>query len=136
MFKHECTKRIRYGETDKMGYLYYGNYPLLYEIGRSEAIRSLGVSYKQLEDEYRIMMPVLHVESRYKLPVYYDELITIETRLEEIPTKMIHFHHSIYNENGKNIHEAAVKLFFVNMDNNRRVSCPDFLTKKINPYFD
>lgn len=136
MFKHEYSKRIRYGETDKMGYLYYGNYPLLYEIGRSEAIRSLGISYQQLEDEYSIMMPVLHVESRYKLPIYYDEMITIETRLHELPTKMIHFHHTIYNQERKNVHEASVKLFFVDMKKNARISAPDCLTIKVEPYFD
>lgn len=136
MFVHEHKKRVRYGETDQMGYLYYGNYALLFEIGRVEAIRSLGISYKELEDKLRIMMPVLYMESRYAMPVKYDEDITIRTILKEMPTKMIEFHHEILNEEGKIAHKGIVKLFFVDMDTNKRVSTPTYLTDKIKEYFD
>lgn len=136
MFVHEVNKRIRYGETDKMGYLYYGNYPLLYEIGRSEAIRSLGISYRSLEDDLKIMMPVIHVESRYKRPLYYDENITIKTILKEIPSKMIHFHHEIYNEKSDMVHYGEVKLFFVDMVSGKRTSAPSDLIKALNVYFE
>jgi len=74
MFTHDHHKRIRYGETDQMGYLYYGNYPLLYEIGRTEAIRALGLRYRDMEVEDGVMMPVMHMESRYLLPLKYDEI--------------------------------------------------------------
>ena len=119
-----------------MGYLYYGNYPLLYEIGRSEAIRSLGTSYKYLEDEMGVMMPVVMVTSKYRSPVYYDELITIETRLEMMPTKLIHFHHSIFNENDELVHTGEVKLFFVDAKTNQRVSTPKVLVDLLKPYFE
>ncbi|MEM9546983.1 MAG: thioesterase family protein [Bacteroidota bacterium] len=136
MFVHEHTKRVRYGETDQMGYLYYGNYALLFEIGRVEAIRSLGLSYKELEERLKIMMPVLYMESKYALPVRYDELITIRTILKEMPTKMIEFHHEIINEEGKIAHRGVVKLFFVDMETNKRVSTPAYLADKIVEYFD
>lgn len=136
MFKHQFKKRVRYGETDKMGYLYYGNYPMLYEIGRSEAIRALGISYQYLEDEMGVMMPVVSVNSKYHNPVYYDELITIETRLETMPTKLIHFHHTIYNQAGKAVHKGEVKLFFVNLVTNQRLSTPKILSDLLIPYFD
>ncbi len=136
MFVHEYTKRIRYGETDQMGYLYYGNYPQLYEIGRAEAIRDLGITYKELEEELGVMMPVLFVESRYKGPVYYDELITIRTILKELPSKMIHFYHEIENQEGKLIHTGQVKLFFIDMASEKRVSAPEYLLSKLRPFFD
>jgi acyl-CoA thioester hydrolase len=136
VFRHNFKKRVRYGETDKMGYLYYGNYPMLYEIGRVEAIRHLGLSYKQFEDDLGIIMPVVEVKSRYIQPVYYDELITIETRLEELPNKMIHFHHTIYNEDNKAIHKGEVKLFFVNVGENKRTDIPAELIQKLLPYFE
>jgi acyl-CoA thioester hydrolase len=136
MFVHEHKKRIRYGETDQMGYLYYGNYALLFEIGRVEAIRSLGLSYKELEEKLRVMMPVLYMESKYALPVKYDEYITIRTILKEKPTKMIEFHHEIENEAGKIAHRGIVKLFFVDMETNKRVSTPAYLSEKIAEYFD
>jgi acyl-CoA thioester hydrolase len=136
VYKHEFKKRIRYGETDQMGYLYYGNYCLLYEIGRSEAIRSLGISYRELEANYGISMPVLSVESRYLMPIKYDELITIRTILEELPTKLIHFKHEIFNEDGKLVHKGEVKLFFIDSKENKRVSSPDYLTQKLVHFFD
>lgn len=119
-----------------MGYLYYGNYCLLYEIGRSEAIRSLGISYKELEATYGIIMPVLSVESRYLMPIKYDELITIKTILEELPTKLIHFKHEIYNQEDMLVHKGEVKLFFVNAKENKRVSSPLYLTQKLIGFFD
>jgi acyl-CoA thioester hydrolase len=67
MLAFDYKKRVRYGETDMMGYLYYGNYAQLYEIGRVETMRSIGLSYKILEQDFRIMMPVVHVEARFHL---------------------------------------------------------------------
>ena len=136
MYRHSYEKRVRYGETDQMGFLYYGNYPLLYEIGRVEAIRALGVSYKDLETKYNIMMPVLSVESRYLKPAYYDELIRIDTILSEMPSKMVNFDFEIFNPSNECIHKACVKLFFVNMITNKRVSMPQILTDKLLPYFE
>ncbi len=136
MFIHEFKKRIRYGETDKMGYLYYGNYPFLYEIGRTEALRSIGIQYKHMEDELGIMMPVIHVESRYKSPIYYDEQITIRTILKSVPTKLIEFEHEILNEDLDVVHRGRVILFFVDKKSNKRVSCPTFINEKIISYFE
>lgn len=136
MFIHEHKKRIRYGETDQMGYLYYGNYALLFEIGRVEAIRSLGISYKELEEKLGVMMPVLYLESKYKLPIKYDELITIRTILNDMPTKMIEFNHEIINEAGQLAHKGIVKLFFVDMKTNKRVSMPSYISDQLTSYFD
>lgn len=135
MFIHEHQKRIRYGETDQMGYLYYGNYALLFEIGRVEAIRSMGTTYKYMEEEMGVMMPVIFMECRYLAPAKYDELITIKTILKELPTKIIEFHHEILNGSGTLIHKGVVKLFFIDMKTNKRVSTPSFLTDKIKHLF-
>ncbi len=136
MYTHNFAKRIRYGETDQMGYLYYGNYALLYEIGRSEAIRSLGISYKQMEADLKIMMPVISVESRYLAPLTYDDQINIRTMLKEMPGKLIHFYHEIFNGHGQLCHKAEVKLFFIDMETQRRISAPSFLVDKLKPSFD
>lgn len=136
MYVHDYQKRIRYGETDQMGYLYYGNYPLLYEIGRSEAIRDLGISYQVLESQHKIMMPVLHMESRYMRPILYDELITIRTIITEMPTKIAHFHHEIYNGSMDLCHKGSVKLFFVDMETQRRVSTPAYLANELLKFFN
>lgn len=127
MYTHEFKKRVRYAETDKMGYLYYGRYATLYEIGRVEWLRSIGVSYLDLEDVHGIILPVVSVESRFMKPAYYDEELTIISTLSEIPTKMINFYREILNEKGEKIHSGVVKLFFVDVKTNKRVSIPSFI---------
>ena len=135
MLQFDYHKRVRYAETDKMGYLYYGHYAMLYEIGRAEMIRDLGLSYHQMEEELHIMMPVLSLQCRYRLPAKYDDLLTIRTQLIDKPTKMITFHHEIYNQQHDLLNTGEVKLFFVDMNTNRRVSVPSYLSDKLESFF-
>lgn len=135
MVRFDFVKRVRYGETDMMGYLYYGNYPQLYEIGRVETMRNLGLLYKDLEEKYRVMMPVVHVDARYILPAKYDEALTIRTILHELPSRLIVFTNEIYNEQSVLIHKAEVKLMFVDMDSLKKISCPEYMLEKLRPLF-
>ncbi len=136
MYLHETKKRVRYAETDKMGYLYYGHYAKYYEIGRVEALRDLGLSYKEMEDQLGLMLPVLSLDSRYKLPAYYDDEITIKTMLKELPLKMFTFHHSLVNQNNQEINTAVVKLFCVDMKTNQRANPPSILLDKLASFFN
>jgi len=136
MYKHQTQIRVRYGETDQMGYLYYGNYALYYEVGRAEAIRDLGITYRELEDTHQIKMPVLYLESKFLAPAHYDEEIMVETYINEKPTKMIRFDHKIFNPKGKLLNKGVVKLFFIDMSINKRVSTPSYIGDKISPYFE
>lgn len=135
MYSYDYKKRVRYGETDMMGFLYYGNYAQLYEIGRVETLRSLGLTYKDMEAVHRVMMPVVHVESRYLKPGKYDDELTIRTILKELPERMIIFNTEIYNEDQVLIHLASVKLLFIDMASQKRVNCPEYLVKALKPYF-
>ena len=135
MISKTTTKRVLYADTDKMGYLYYGHYPMLYEIGRAELIRDLGLTYRHLEDELKVMMPVLELTSRYLRPALYDDMLTIETSIVERPTKMITFHHKIYNQDQNLLNKGTVKLFFIDMTTQKRVSSPSYLSDKIDPFF-
>ncbi len=135
MLKGTHPLRVRYADTDKMGYLYYGHYAKLYEIGRAELLRTTGISYQECEDEFHVMMPVLSMECRYKLPAKYDQLLTIHTELKELPKRMLHFHHEIYNEEEQLLNTGEVKLFYVDMKNNKNISCPPFLLDKFKPFF-
>jgi acyl-CoA thioester hydrolase len=136
MYSFRYQIRVRYAETDQMGYSYYGNYAKYYEIGRVETIRSLGFSYNDFETQMGIMLPVVNMEARYIVPAYYDELLTIETQIKEMPSKMITFHHFIYNEQDKLINKGIVKLFFVDMESGKRVSAPAILTNNLKQYFE
>jgi acyl-CoA thioester hydrolase len=135
MFEHTFQKRVRYGETDQMGYLYYGNYAQLYEIGRAELIRSIGLTYKDMEKKYGILMPVISMNSRYVRPAHYDELLTIKTILRHAPEKDITFFHEIFNEQNKLVNGGSVKLCFVESESGKRVQTPDYLKAALLKYF-
>ena len=89
--------RTRYAETDQMGVVYYGNYPQYLELGRVEWLRSIGFTYKAMEEE-GVMMPVVSLQIQYKKPALYDELITIRTKLKELHSTKIEFNYEILNE--------------------------------------
>lgn len=136
MLTHECTKRVRYGETDQMGYLYYGNYAQYYEIGRAEMIRSLGLSYRAMEEEHNVLMPVMTLQCRYVRPALYDELITIRSTLRHLPQKTITFHMELFNEKGKLVNGGSVKLCFIDAKTNKSIDTPSYLLEKLKPYFE
>ena len=92
MYTYSFPYRIRYADVDQMGYMYYGNYARLYEIGRVEALRDLGVRYKDLETA-GVMMPVYENKSRYIAPALYDELVEIRIIINEIPKARIVFNY-------------------------------------------
>ena len=135
MYRHSYQKRVRYGETDQMGYLYYGHYPLLYEIGRVEAIRALGLSYKELEETHGVMMPVITVEAKYIKPALYDDNLRIDTILSAMPGRIIDFDFEIFNSNDELLHKAKVKLVFVHMTTKKMVTVPDYLKNALIPFF-
>lgn len=135
MYSFDFEKRVRYGETDKMGYLYYGNYAMYYEIGRVEMLRSLGLSYLELEDKYKVMMPVTNLQVRYVRPAYYDDLVTIRTTLKELPGKFITFHMELFNQKQKLLNGGTVKLCFVDTQSYKTVMAPDVLINHLKPYF-
>ncbi len=135
MFTHETKLRVRYGETDQMGYLYYGNYAQYYEVGRVEMLRSVGLSYKEMEEKHGVLMPVMSLNMRYIRPAHYDDLLTIKTTLRQLPKMTITFHVEIFNEKAELVNGGNVKLCFVEASTNQSIEAPDFLLKKITPFF-
>jgi len=135
MYTHTTQARVRYGETDQMGYLYYGNYALYYEVGRVEMIRSLGLTYRQMEEELKVMMPVVSLQMRFVRPARYDELITIETTLKKMPERFITFDVRLFNEAKKLVNGGTVRLCFVDTLTNASVAAPKELISALNPFF-
>lgn len=136
MYTHEVQIRVRYGETDQMGYLYYGNYAEYFEVGRVELIRSLGMSYKALEDEHGIWLPVVSLEMRFVRPAYYDDLLTVRSTLREIPDDHITFHVEILNEQRKLVNAGRVRLCFFDAKDKKVVHAPEYLLEQIRPFFN
>ena len=106
-FSSLTTLRVRYGETDQMGYCYYGNYAQYFEIGRLDWITQIGVSYKEMESQ-GILLPVIYLETSFLKSAYYDDELTIETFLLETHTDSNYFGYNIFNN--KNELLTTIKL--------------------------
>lgn len=130
MIFNRISFRVRYGETDQMGVVYHGNYAQYCEIGRVEWLRSLGISYKSME-ENGIMLPVVSLRLNYKKSAVYDDLITVETKLKKTPSVKIEFDYVIYNEKQEVLVEANTVLAFINMKTNKPMRCPDYILEKL-----
>jgi len=133
---HSTPFRVRYALTDQMGYLYYGHYAMLFEIGRTEMLRDLGLSYAAMEAEQGVMMPVMSMDMRFVRPARYDELLDIQTELLALPAETISFRMRVFNEKGKLVNGGKVKLCFVDMNTNKRVNAPANLVEKLRPHFE
>lgn len=133
MSAHRVRKRVRYGETDQMRYLYYGKYALYYEIGRVELLRSLGMTYRHLGEDLGVLMPVVSMAARYLRPARYDEELTIQTEIRELPARQLVFHHELTGPTGALVNGGRVTLCFVARGG--RVSCPDAPLEVLRPHF-
>ncbi|MEM9895797.1 MAG: thioesterase family protein [Bacteroidota bacterium] len=135
MYSHETTIRVRYADTDKMGFCYYGNYPKYYEIARVEGFRSLGFPYKEME-ENGVGMPVLDLKITYHKPAKYDDLLTVKMVIAEMPRARIKFDYEIVNEGGSLLNEGVTTLAFMDLETGRPVKMPERLKKCIAPFFE
>jgi acyl-CoA thioester hydrolase len=134
MYQSETSIRVRYAETDQMGYVYYGNYAMYYEVARVESFRQLGLNYKALE-EMGVLMPVLEHYTRFLAPARYDELLRIVTTIKEKPGTRIKFEYEIFNEAGKLINNAVTTLVFIDKQSGRPIKQPEIMTALLEKYF-
>jgi acyl-CoA thioester hydrolase len=135
MISCDIQFRVRYGETDRMGYAYYGNYPLYYEVGRTELLRQFGLTYKEIEDN-GILLPVADLHVEYTFPALYDELLTIRTCVKEKPGVKIKFYYEVYNSKNVLINSATTALVFVNLKSRKPCRPPENFMNRIAEYFD
>lgn len=134
MYTHDTSFRVRYGETDQMGYVYYGDYAEYFEVGRVEALRSLGFPYRRLEEE-GVMLPVHELHVRYHKPARYDDLITVRTLIDALPSVRINFRYELRNEADELLTEASTTLVFVDSNSMRPCRAPQHLIDALGPYF-
>lgn len=135
MFVFETKIRVRYAETDQMGVVYHSNYFQYFEVARAECIRSLGITYSDLEKS-GIIMPVVEVHCKYLRPALYDELLSVKVILKELPMDhKISFTHEVYNEKNVLLANGDVTLFFLNAPTKQRSKIPAVLYDKLKPYF-
>jgi acyl-CoA thioester hydrolase len=136
MFVYEVKGiRVRYADTDQMGYVYYGNYARYYEIGRVEALRSLDYNYKVMEDE-GVMMPVYESSSRYLKPAKYDDELSILVTIAQMPGVRIVFTYEIRNQDKVLLNKGETTLVFQRKDNGKLCQAPEKLLNKLQSYFE
>lgn len=128
--KNEYKLRVRYGETDQMGVVYYGNYAQYFEVGRTEWLRDFGMTYKQMEAD-GFLLPVISLNIKYKKSARYDDVIIVKTTLVKLPSVTIEFNYEIYNEAGEILVEGNTVLAFIDVHRNRPTRCPDYLLDKL-----
>jgi len=134
MFTHDTTLRVRYGETDRMGYVYYGTYALYFEVGRVEALRHLGFPYRAIEDQ-GVMLPVHDMQVKYHRPARYDDALTIRTTIRTLPGVRIVFDYQVMDELGLLLTEATTTLVFVDRATGRPRAAMKELVDALAPYF-
>jgi acyl-CoA thioester hydrolase len=125
MFENSTKLRVRYGETDQMGYMYYGNYAEFY----------LGLTYSAMEEQ-GIKMPVLELHCKYLKPALYDEEITIRVLMDKMPGIRIHFRYELYNERNELINTGETLLVFIKMTTNRPCLPTQEFLDKLKPFFE
>jgi acyl-CoA thioester hydrolase len=129
-FISETIIRVRYSETDQAGFVYYGNYAQYYEVGRVEALRQLGYTYKGLE-EAGVVMPVLSMNIKYIRPALYDDLLTIKTIIRDAPITRMNFEYEISNESGKLLNKGETTLVFISKETYKTIKAPEWFTELI-----
>lgn len=134
MYQYTTQIRVRYGETDQMGYVYYGNYASYYEVARVEALRNLGMSYRKLEDS-GVMMPVLENHSYYHHPVRYDDLLDVQVTLPDLPSVRITFEYAFRARENKLVHSGKTVLAFMKSGSKRPCRPPQAMIDLLKPYF-
>lgn len=134
MIQSETKIRVRYGETDKMGYVYYGNYSLYFEVARTEMIRNLGFPYSRLEAE-GVMMPVLSMNIKYIRPAFYDDELRIRVMIKELPETRVKFEYEVFNASDKLITVGETILVFVDEKSMRPTKAPQALYEALERAF-
>ncbi|PZD79579.1 thioesterase family protein [Mesonia sp. K7] len=131
MKNFKSTLKVRYAETDQMGVVHHGNYAQYVELARCEWLEQFGISYKHMEAN-GIMLPVYEMAFKFIQPAFFDDEISIVTKLKKMPTFKIEFEYEIVRKT-ELLAEGSTTLIFVNSETRKPMRCPEFILKKINP---
>ncbi|TVZ22783.1 acyl-CoA thioester hydrolase [Dokdonia sp. Hel_I_63] len=130
MKNHITFVKVRYSETDQMGFVHHSNYAQYLEIARLEWLEQLGISYKWME-ENGVMLPVYNLNTTFKKSALFDDRLKIETSLRNIPTVRIMFDYKVYNQKEELLTVASTELIFMNTKTGRPMRCPKYILEKL-----
>jgi acyl-CoA thioester hydrolase len=128
---HETEVRVRYAETDQMGIVHHSNYLIWFEAGRSEYCRSRGFSYKEMEDEGDMLMVVAESYVRYKSPAFYEDILTIRTRVGEMRSRSLRFIYEIFRASDETMIAEGETMHLVTNKEKKVQILPDFYRERL-----
>ena len=109
----EIRLRVRYAETDQMGVVYHANYLVWMEMGRVELCRTMGVRYRDLEEQEGVLLTVVEATCRYHAPARYDDEVMVETSVKRSTSRLIEFEYRMTSlETGSNSRPARLRTSF------------------------
>ncbi len=128
MITHKTNIRVTYPDTDQMGTVHHSNFAKYCEVARWELFRSIGISYKSVE-EAGYMLPVIRMNFHFIKTTHYDELLNIETSLKEVKGARIWFTYIIYDSKGELVNRAETELAFVRRSTWKPCQIPEFIAR-------
>jgi acyl-CoA thioester hydrolase len=128
---HESEIRVRYAETDQMGIVHNANYLVWFEVGRSDFCRARGFSYKEMEEEENALMVVAESYCRYKSPAYYEDILVVRTKVEEIRSRSLRFIYEIFRPIDETLLAEGETLHLVTDKNKKLRSLPESYKEKL-----
>lgn len=134
MYQFDYSFRVRYAETDQMGYVYHANYAVFYEVARTEMLRSVGLSYRDMEEQ-NVVMPVVALRIDYLEPALYDDLLIVRVSVKKMPAARIEFFYEVFREDGRLLNSGSTTLAFLNKLTRRPRRVPAHLEHFFRPFF-
>ncbi len=128
---HETEIRVRYAETDQMGIVHNANYLVWFEVGRSEYCRARGFSYKEMEEKDNALMVVAESYCRYKSPAYYEDVLTVRTKVEDLRSRSMRFIYEIFRASDETLLAVGETLHVVTDENKKVRSLPEGYKEKL-----
>ena len=135
MKSFETQIRVEYHHTDQMGIVHHSNYVKFFEVARTEWLRAAGLTYAEMERR-GVMMPIVDVHIKYRMPAYYDELIRVKAMVEQMPMARMTFNYEIHGEDGREIASGSTTLGFINSVTRRPQRAPQWLMEVLEREFN
>ena len=128
---HETEIRVRYAETDKMGVVHHSNYLIWFEFGRSDFCRARGFSYKEMEEKDNSLMVVAEAYCRYKSPAFYEDVLVIRTKVEELRSRSLRFIYEVFRPSDQSLLAEGETMHLVTDENKKVRTIPEIYRQKL-----
>lgn len=135
MLTHKTEIRVRYADTDKMQFVYNGKYLEYFEVGRTELLRSTGLSYAELE-KHGYQLPLIEANIKYKNPAQYDDILEIYATVKKLYSPKVHIEYVIKRKDSNEIiAEGFTTHVFIKEATKKAIRPPQIYIDALKKYF-